>query len=298
MHILLMKAAFRGIFFYNMVCRPYGLLSGGKTMKSVVITGSTKGIGLGLAREFLKRDCRVVISSRSAAAVQQVCTDLEAQYGKGPVTGLSCDITDVAQVQALWDHACKHFQKVDIWINNAGISHARKMLWELDSTELSQVVDTNVTGMMNGCQVALRGMREQGSGAVYNTEGHGSNDMILTGMSVYGTTKRAVRYFTQALVKETEGSSVRVGVISPGMVMTDLLVSDWQEMDSEQREQARTIFNILADTVETVTPWLVDEILNDQASGTWIEWMNDIKAQQRFEDEAYLSRDLLSEFGL
>jgi NAD(P)-dependent dehydrogenase (short-subunit alcohol dehydrogenase family) len=267
-------------------------------MKTIVITGSTKGIGLGLAREFLKRDCRVVISSRRASAVDQVCTDLETLYGKGRVTGLSCDITEVGQVQALWDHACQQFERVDIWINNAGISHARKMLWELDSSELSQVVDTNVTGMMNGCQVAVQGMRKQGSGCVYNTEGHGSNDMILAGMSVYGTTKRAVRYFTEAMVKETEESAVRVGVVSPGMVITDLLVSDFQEMDSEQREQARVIFNILADTVETVTPWLVEEILKDQNSGTWIEWMNDEKAQQRFEDEAYLTRDLLSDFGI
>ncbi len=267
-------------------------------MKTVVITGSTKGIGLGLAREFLKRDCRVVISSRRASAVQQVCADLETQYGKGRVTGLSCDVTDVDQVQALWDHACQHFECVDIWLNNAGISHARKMLWELDAAEVSQVVDTNVTGMMNGCQVAVRGMRGQGFGCVYNTEGHGSNDMILAGMSVYGTTKRAVRYFTQALVKETEGSGVQVGVISPGMVITDLLVSDFQEMDTEQREQARVIFNVLADTVETVTPWLVDEVLKDQSSGTWIEWMNDEKAQQRFEDDAYLTRDLLGDFGI
>jgi NAD(P)-dependent dehydrogenase (short-subunit alcohol dehydrogenase family) len=267
-------------------------------MKTIVITGSTKGIGLGLAREFLKRDCRVVISSRRSSAVQQVCADLDTQYGTGKVTGLSCDITNVAQVQALWDYACQQFECVDIWINNAGISHARKMLWELDSSELSQVVDTNVTGMMNGCQVAVQGMRKQGSGCVYNTEGHGSNDMMLAGMSVYGTTKRAVRYFTQALVKETEGSGVRCGVVSPGMVITDLLVSDFQEMDPDQREQARVIFNILADTVETVTPWLVDEILKDTDSGTWIEWMNDEKAQQRFEDEAYLTRDLLSEFSL
>jgi len=141
-------------------------------------------------------------------------------------------------------------------------------------------------------------MRTQGSGCVYNTEGHGSNDMTLPGMSVYGTSKRAVRYFTQALEKEAEGTGVRIGVVSPGMVITDLLVSDFQEMDSEQREQARVIFNILADTVETVTPWLVEEILKDQDSGTWIEWMNDKKAQQRFEDEAYLTRDLLSEFSL
>jgi len=267
-------------------------------MKTIVITGSTKGIGLGLAREFLKRDCRVVISSRRASAVEQVCAELETQYGTGTVTGLDCDITDIEQVQALWDHACKQFERVDVWINNAGISHARKMLWELDASEVSQVVDTNVTGMMNGCQVAVQGMRKQGCGCVYTTEGHGSNDMTLPGMSVYGTSKKAVRYFTQALVKETEDSAVRVGVVSPGMVITDLLVSDFQEMDSEQREQARVIFNILADTVETVTPWLVEQILKDQETGTWIEWMNDEKAQKRFEDDAYLTRDLLSEFGI
>jgi hypothetical protein len=82
------------------------------------------------------------------------------------------------------------------------------------------------------------------------------------------------------------------------MVVTDLLVSDFQEMDAEQREQARVVFNVLADTVETVTPWLVEEVLKNQVSGTWIKWMTDEKAQQRFEDEAYISRDLLSEFGL
>jgi NAD(P)-dependent dehydrogenase (short-subunit alcohol dehydrogenase family) len=267
-------------------------------MQVVVITGSTKGIGLGLAREFLKRGCRVVISSRSSAAVESVCAEFETQFGGGWVAGLACDITDAGQVQALWDHACQSFERVDIWINNAGISHARRMLWELDAADISRVVDTNVTGMMHGCRVAVVGMLAQGSGAVYNVEGHGSNDMILPGMSVYGASKRAVRYLTQALVQETEGTGVRVGVISPGMVVTELLLSDWQEMEPEQREQARIIFNILADTVETVTPWLVDEVLNDTASGTWIEWMNEEKAQQRFEDEAYLSRDLLGVFGM
>lgn len=267
-------------------------------MQVVVITGSTKGIGLGLAREFLKRGCRVVISSRSRAAVESVCAELEAQFGSGRVVGLPCDITDAGQVQALWGHACRSFERVDIWINNAGISHARRMLWELDPAEISRVVATNVTGMMHGCRVAIAGMLAQGSGAVYNVEGHGSNDMILPGMSVYGASKRALRYFTQAMVQETEGTGVRIGAISPGMVITELLMTDWQAMEPEQREQTRVIFNILADTVETVTPWLVEGMLNDQASGTWIEWMNEEKAQQRFEDEAYLSRDLLGDFGL
>ena len=172
------------------------------------------------------------------------------------------------------------------------------MLWELEPADIAHVVATNVTGMMHGCRVAIAGMLAQGSGAVYNVEGHGSNDMILPGMSVYGASKRSVRYFTQALVQETEGTGVRIGVISPGMVVTELLMNDWRDMEPEQREQTRIIFNILADTVETVTPWLVDGMLNDQASGTWIEWMNEEKAQQRFEDEAYLGRDLLGDFGL
>jgi short-subunit dehydrogenase len=267
-------------------------------MKAVVITGSTKGIGLGLAREFLKRDCKVVISSRTKDAIEKVCCDFEEQFGKGRVTGIACDITDGTQVQALWDHACESFERVDIWINNAGISNTRRMLWDLDTAEISRVVDTNVVGMMHGCQVAVRGMMAQGSGAVYNVEGHGSNDMMLAGMTLYGATKRAVRYFTQALVQEAEGSGVQVGVISPGMVMTDLLIADWQKMDDDQREQARAVFNILGDTVETVTPWLVEEMLKNQATGTWIEWMNEEKAQKRFEDEAYLARNLLGDFGL
>jgi len=267
-------------------------------MQVVVITGSTKGIGLGLAREFLQRGCRVVISSRSSSAVEKVRGELEAQFGGGRVAALACDVTDAGQVQALWDHACRSFERVDIWINNAGISHARKMLWELDPAEISSVVATNVTGMMHGCRVAVSGMLAQGAGVVYNVEGHGSNDMILPGMSVYGASKRAVRYFTQALVQETEGTGVRIGAVSPGMVVTELLMTDWQEMEPEHREQTRVIFNILADTVETVTPWLVDGMLNDTASGTWIEWMNEEKAQQRFDDEAYLCRDLLSEVGL
>jgi len=274
------------------------LLKEALSINVVVITGSTRGIGLGLAREFLKRDCRVVISSRSSNAVQSVCAELEAQFGAGRVAGLACDIIDAAQMRALWDHACSTFERVDIWINNAGVSHARRMLWEHDSADIGSVVATSVTGMMHGCRVAVAGMLAQGSGAVYNVEGHGSNDMILPGMSVYGASKRAVRYFTQALVQETESTGMRIGVISPGMVVTDLLMNDWREMEPEQREQTRIIFNILADTVETVTPWLVDRILNDMESGLWIEWMNAEKAQKRFEDEAYLSRDPLGVFGL
>jgi NAD(P)-dependent dehydrogenase (short-subunit alcohol dehydrogenase family) len=267
-------------------------------MKTIVITGSTKGIGLGLAREFLKRDCRVVISSRRASAVDQVCTDLETLYGTGKVTGLSCDITDIEQVQAIWKAAVDHLGTVDIWLNNAGIANTTRKLWELESQEIPRVVSTNLTGVIFGTQVALQGMLAQGSGQVYNLEGFGSDDMLVNGLSVYGATKRGVRYFSEAMAQEVEDRPVQVGTISPGIVLTDFLVDDMRKMDPEQLEITKAVYNVLADDVETVTQFLVEELLVNSENGRRIMWMPEEKANAYFADEARLSRDLFSQYGL
>ncbi len=171
------------------------------------------------------------------------------------------------------------------------------MLWELDPKEISSVVNTNIIGLMFGCRVAIKGMLEQGSGQVFNFEGHGSNDMVLAGLTPYGTTKRAVRYLTESLVAELEGKPVIVGTIGPGMVITDLLINDLKNMTEEDREQAKIIFNILGDKVETVTPYLAEKVLENTSQGAKIDWLTEEIAQERFADDAYLERDLLAEFG-
>ena len=81
-------------------------------MKSVVITGSTRGIGLGLAKEFLKRGCSVAISSRSKDKLNQKVKNLGEAFGEDKVIGQPCDVTDSNQVQALWDAARQGFGKV------------------------------------------------------------------------------------------------------------------------------------------------------------------------------------------
>jgi NAD(P)-dependent dehydrogenase (short-subunit alcohol dehydrogenase family) len=267
-------------------------------MKSVVTTGSSRGIGLGLAKEFLKQGCAVVISSRSIDTVNRVVEELGAEFGADRVTGCACDVADCDQVQALWDTAHRAFGSVDIWINNAGISLSKIMLWDLPPDSIAPVVETNLIGLMYGCQVAVKGMLAQGSGQIYNFEGHGSNDMIVPGLSVYGATKRGVRYFTEALAEELKDSPVQVGAIGPGIVITDLVLKDLRNMSPENFEQSRVIINILADTVEDVTPFLVDEVLKNKENGASIQWMTEEKANARFEDPAYLERDLLSAHGL
>ncbi|MDE0238569.1 MAG: SDR family NAD(P)-dependent oxidoreductase, partial [bacterium] len=114
--------------------------------KRIVITGSTRGIGNGLAREFLKRRCQVAVSGRSANQVDEVVAELGQYYGDSKVCGAACDITDPEQLQGLWDRAADAFGGVDMWINNAGISITRQPLWEQQDDDLAALVNTNLTG--------------------------------------------------------------------------------------------------------------------------------------------------------
>jgi short-subunit dehydrogenase len=267
-------------------------------MKTVVITGSSKGIGLGLATEFLKRGCSVVLSGRNEKNVHNAVQSLGETYGRDKVSGQACDVTDLNQVEALWCAAKKLFDTVDIWINNAGITNPTRLLWEVEPSDISKVITTNIIGVIYASQVALKGMIEQGSGQIYNMEGFGSADMMRAGMTLYGTTKRATRYFTESLVQEAENLPVQICTLGPGMVVTDFMLDDLKQLPEEKREENKIVYNILADKVETVTPFLVEEILKNDRTGAKIDWLTTEKAQARFEDEEYLSRNLLGEFGL
>lgn len=267
-------------------------------MKTVVITGSTKGIGLGLAKEFLKRGCSIVISGRNQQRLEQEVHRLQEEYGDDKVLGQICDVTDIHQVEALWDASKQKFGKVDIWINNAGITHSTKPLLELDPSEIAPVINTNIIGLIYGSQVALKRMTEQGFGQIYNLEGHGSDGRKLPGLTVYGTSKRALRYFSEALIDEAENTPVKVGMLSPGIVITDFLLDDMRKMPPDQLETVKAIYNCLADRPETVTPFLVEHILKNEKNGTEIVWLTDEKANERFNSDEYNSRDFFSEYGL
>jgi NAD(P)-dependent dehydrogenase (short-subunit alcohol dehydrogenase family) len=262
-------------------------------MKTVVITGSTRGIGRGLADAFLARGCKVVVSGRGAAAVQATVAALTGQH-PGRVSGLACDVTRVEQIEALWNHAREHFGTVDVWINNAGISIRRSPLHEARAADLEAIVATNLTGMLLANRVVIAGMHAQGGGQIWNMEGFGSNGATQPGMAAYGATKRAVNYLIKALQKELRGSPVQVCTLSPGIVVTDLLVGDYDQ-HSEAWIKARKIFNILGDTVDTVTPWLADRILASNKPNAKVAWLTTGKAFARFMTAGLRKRDLFAD---
>ena len=263
-------------------------------MKNIVITGSTRGIGFGLADAFLARGCSVTVSGRSQASVDQSAGKLAAKHGPERVFGYPCDVTDFEAVQGLWDASKAHWGKIDIWINNAGIAHAQIDLREQAPEEMAAVVETNVTGAMYGARVALTGMLAQGSGCLYNMEGLGSDGRRVEGLTTYGTTKHALRYLTDALVEETKDTPVLVGALRPGMVVTDMLTKQYENRP-EGWEEAKGIFNILADRVETVTPWLADQVLANSKHGARFQWLSRGKVMGRFLTAPFRKRDLFVE---
>jgi NAD(P)-dependent dehydrogenase (short-subunit alcohol dehydrogenase family) len=260
-------------------------------MKNIVITGSTRGIGYGLAESFLNLGCRVMISGRKEPGVEKALAQLSSVYDTNRVEGYACDVTRFDQVQMLWEKARERFGKVDIWINNAGISHPQRDFWDAPPQELHAVVDTNITGVMYGAKVALRGMLEQGFGSLYNMEGLGSDGRRVTGLTAYGSTKRLVRYLTDGLATEMKGSGVLVGALSPGMVVTEFLTG-WYDKGSAEWERAKRVFNVLADKVETVTPWLAKEVLDNRKNGARIVWLGGGKVLFRFLVAPFRKRDL------
>ncbi|MEL7208151.1 MAG: SDR family oxidoreductase [Actinomycetota bacterium] len=257
----------------------------------VVVTGSTRGIGRGLANEFAARGCRVMVSGRSADTVDAAVAEIAESAGAENVAGQAADVTDAESLQGLWDAAVERWGEVDIWINNAGVSIMRKPLWEQDPDAIAGVIDTNVTGALLGSRVALAGMLDQGHGAVWNMEGFGSGNEAQPGMSAYGSSKRAVRYLTRALQKDIAGTGVQANSLSPGIVVTDLLVADYDHT-SEEWARAKKIFNILGDKVETVTPWLAERVLASDKTGQRVAWLTRRKAFARFSTAAFRKRDL------
>lgn len=250
-------------------------------MTVVVITGSTRGLGRGLATAFLARGCKVVVSGRRQADADRVAGEVGLASDPDRVLGTACDVTNPREVDSLWQTTADHFGRVDIWVNNAGVAAPRMSFWEQPTEDAKAVIDVNLLGALHGTRTAIRGMLAQGGGRIFNLEGYGSNGMMTTGMAAYGSSKAGVTYLTRSLVLELKNTPVQLRAVSPGMVDTDLLRRDYAG-NLAAWNQAKRVLNILADKVETVAPWLADQMLASRRNGGRIAWLTTPKIAWRF----------------
>jgi short-subunit dehydrogenase len=241
------------------------------TKEVIVITGSTRGIGHGLALEFLKRGHQLVINGRNEQTVEQCVKELlDLGYS---VLGVPGDVTKEHTFHTIVDRAMDRYGKIDIWINNAGIPQSHKLFYELESQEIERLISVNVSGLMVGTQVAIKFFKKQGHGLVLNMEGFGSDGRIMKKLSLYGTSKRAVQYFSKSVSRELGEENIRVGIISPGMVKTDFLKESMSKGDTAEQQRTRKVLDILAEDLDVVTAFLVKKILLSKKQYDRIEYL-------------------------
>lgn len=256
--------------------------------KNIVITGSSRGIGYHMAQYFLGQGHRVLISGSSLESTEKAFDQLKEIY-TDRVVMKSCDVTNYEAMKQLGDFAISVFDEIDIWINNAGVSHQSLPAHELNADMIKKVVDVNVLGVTYGSKVAVTVFTQQGFGALYNMEGLGSDGRVIPGQSIYAASKRFLRHYTRTLTKESKGKGYIVGRLSPGMVTTDLLMKDIDSSDNP--EKAKKIFSILADRVTTVAPWLGQRILSNDKNGQLIAWLTTPKIIYRFMTASLIKRN-------
>jgi len=227
-----------------------------------------------------------------------VVADLRRQWPDCVVIGCACDVGVYDEVRQLWDCVVEELGQVDIWVNNAGTEAGKAMFFMQAPESIAATVQTNLVGMMYCNQIAINGMyKQKGGGKIFNMEGFGSNGMVRPTVSVYGSTKRALRHFTKSMAAELKGTPVKVCYLSPGIVITDLLVPT-PDQRGEGWEQSKKILNLLADTVETVTPFLVDGMLNVKEGGEAVRWLTPGKIMRRKFFSLFRKRDVFSPLGL
>ncbi len=188
--------------------------------KVAVITGGSRGLGLAIAREYVREGAAVVVGSRSAEAVERAAAELRAAGGKA--AGMACDVSDADQVQALSDLAQNAFGRLDIWVNNAGVAGPYGPTLAIEPAAFLRVIETNIVGVYNGSRTAMLHFLAQGHGKLINLLGRGYNQPVPL-QNVYASSKAWIYPFTLALAKETRNSGVGVFLLAPGMLVTDLL---------------------------------------------------------------------------
>lgn len=188
--------------------------------KVAVITGGSRGLGLAIAQMYAHAGAKVVIASRTLRSVDLAVDSLRASGYQA--AGLACDVADISQVEALAQQAIQTFGRIDIWVNNAGISAPYGPTAHIPSVNFMNVINTNITGTYNGSVVAMRYFIAQKRGKLINLLGRGDKGSISL-QNAYSSSKVWVRNFTNTLASDYKNSGIDIFGFNPGLVKTEML---------------------------------------------------------------------------
>ena len=193
-------------------------MNNGKLKRKVaVVTGASKGIGAGIAKEFAAEGAFIVVNYASAKQDADRVVDEISKRG-GKAVAIKGNVSNKVEVERLFAEAEKAFGKIDILVNNAGV-YEFVPLEDVTEQQFHRMFDVNVLGMLLATQEALKHFNADG-GSIINIGSLASSLTPPTAV-VYNATKGAVDAITHTLAKELGPRKIRVNSINPGMVITE-----------------------------------------------------------------------------
>ncbi|MFA6844934.1 MAG: SDR family oxidoreductase [Sphaerochaetaceae bacterium] len=188
----------------------------------VLITGGSKGIGLAVAKEFLRQEAQVIICGRSEERLKSALLEIKEEVSGAKVWGKSCDVTKLEDLEALVQFVTKTVGGVDVLINNAGAGSEETNI-EAPDEKWYHYWDLHVMSAIRLCRLCVPIMKSRpGEGVIINTASMCATQPLYY-EPIYNTTKAALNMYTKCLAAEVIKDNIRVSAISPGLVLTP----DW-----------------------------------------------------------------------
>lgn len=194
--------------------------------KVVIVTGGTRGIGLEVAKSFCEKEANVIIFGSKKESVDKAVEELSKDNIL--VEGYYPNLNNYQEVEEIVDKIYDKYKRIDILINNAGIS-ANKKIEDTTSEEFMHIMDININAMYNTSKAVTTYMKKQGYGVILNTSSMVSKYGQPSGVG-YPTSKFAVNGFTLSLARELAPYNIRVNAVAPGITNTDMVKKLPQEM--------------------------------------------------------------------
>jgi len=233
------------------------------TGRLALITGSSRGIGLAIARVLAREGCNLVITGRDEPALARALRELEQL--KVRVLAQTCDMRSPDSLDYLFTLVRGLRQPLDILVNNAGIGHPSRTVRDLPYPTWMEVIDTNLNGLFLTTQAALAVMK-RGSSIVNNLSI--AAERVFPGSAAYTASKHGALGFTDTLREELRPRGIRVIALMPGATDTAIWDALWPNAPRRKMMSAETVARTVLNTVLLPPDTMVEKIVLMPSTGT------------------------------